>query len=672
MQNPKRNRTRSVRLLVARLGLLGLLATGCVPDALRPYGTLLGAAGSAGLSTAGGWTDSEPAITTSFADAVTEVPALDTFDPADPRPAGLLQRGANGEFTLQPGFYAYDAQSYCLHAGTHGPSRGDGYLLAPLRGPLADPIRKLLQRSVARPDIEQHDIQILIWAILAHTNIGDMEARSRQVAGQLLTPDEIFQLNGGALGILPAAVLEQMTARLPEGLRAVFEAEATLRERLTAGAATYEELEAIAVLAGSAPPESLAREVPAGRWSFHPAGLFVRYFPSGYSRTTHQIYTPEPFTIERDGQGRITAVEDWSYDRLELHYAAAATPLANGTLASTFRTLRFHDRTMHRPEIVASVASECKDEGWTLHGLVPDTAWAGGTTLAYPPNAPARFAQTRAQLQDVARLQQALGVRADTSSPASRDRIDLGHLVLAIAALRAQAPDGAPSLSAAQDLLLRAWQSAVCSSLGACPAPPAGEIHGASSAGPLAKQATPGAGTSRLPGGGGGSYDPSGDTATPANSNSQRLAQSGRPAEPADQADCDAARRDVADAEAARAKYEDPDRLRQAADMTGDEYQAMLFGSCQGCESPMGVNPDTCEIELNWTLADYRRRGLPEISYQADLAHEEFHANNCRRSGPQRYAANMSFPQKRAQEEIGAYNRKIEVLQRWIQEHCSQ
>ena len=49
-----------------------------------------------------------------------------------------LQRTPAGGFVLQAGYYVMQSQSYCLHAGTHGPGGGDGYLYAPTKGSAED------------------------------------------------------------------------------------------------------------------------------------------------------------------------------------------------------------------------------------------------------------------------------------------------------------------------------------------------------------------------------------------------------------------------------------------------------------------------------------------------------------------------------------------------------
>ena len=56
-----------------------------------------------------------------------------------------------------PGRNQFQAASYCLHAGTHGPGRGDGYLYAPLEGSRSGVIRAILQGSVGHPELPQQD-----------------------------------------------------------------------------------------------------------------------------------------------------------------------------------------------------------------------------------------------------------------------------------------------------------------------------------------------------------------------------------------------------------------------------------------------------------------------------------------------------------------------------------
>jgi hypothetical protein len=261
----------------------------------------------------------EPPITTSFADARNQLFLPDDFGSNQQyTPLTQLERGSHGGFLLRPGFYELVLQSYCLHAGTHGPSQGEGYLNAPLKGPKKTIVQNILRNSVRHPDIAQQDIQVLIWAILARTKFSDLQPRLQQVAAQLLTVKEIVELNGGALGLIPPAVLQRVSVKLPSPVRQVLEAENKLRQTLTQGGGTFNQLERIAVLAGEPPDGEKGPTIPRGRWSDHPGGYYVRYFPSGYSRTRIQIYVPDKLrdVEEYDPSGDVAVPSNTSRQRL--------------------------------------------------------------------------------------------------------------------------------------------------------------------------------------------------------------------------------------------------------------------------------------------------------------------------------------------------------------------
>ena len=246
-------------------------------------------------------------VSTNFGDARSEAPGLDNFNPPMAAYVPLTRRPRNddGSFTLRPGLYSLEARSYCIQAGTHAPSRGDGYLYAPLRGSKANIVRRILQRSVSRPDIPQRDVQVLLWAVISRTRLSDMSAPNQTTARALLTSSERINLNGGALGLIPESALRAATEHLSPSLRRVYEADDDLRRLLTSRLnASYRELERYAVRAGSAPASDVIRHVPRGRWSYHSNGYFVRYFPSGYQRMKFEVYVPRPGELRRSATGR--------------------------------------------------------------------------------------------------------------------------------------------------------------------------------------------------------------------------------------------------------------------------------------------------------------------------------------------------------------------------------
>lgn len=259
-------------------------------------------------------------LTTSLADAVTEVAFLDRFDPQKGSPLLELPMGLDEGVTLVPGLWDAHVQSYCLKAGTFGPSRGDGYVWAPFKGPKADVINAILTKSALHPTLNQHDIQILLWGIIARTRVSQMPEGARRAAQTLLTDAQIASIDGTALDVIPDEWIRKITGPLDSVVRRAMEAENRLRQAFAnPGAAAYDELERIAVLNGAPPMSERGREVHAGRWSFHPNGYFIRFLPTSYTNMQLQIYVPERFSAERSGE-HITTLSDATGAELDVTY----------------------------------------------------------------------------------------------------------------------------------------------------------------------------------------------------------------------------------------------------------------------------------------------------------------------------------------------------------------
>ncbi|MBC8063322.1 MAG: hypothetical protein H7Y17_00705 [Chlorobia bacterium] len=252
----------------------------------------------------------DPPITTSLGDALTEIPYLDGFNPRNAVPMTVLPRNADGTFKAFPGQFSFEAQSYCLHAGTHGPGSGEGYLYAPLKGPKQGVIRGILQRSTAHPEIAQQEVQRLVWAILARTKPSELKGDIRQTADQLLTDKDRSALEGSGMDFLKENSTGSPFMSLPGPLRQVMEAENQMRNMFYSPSAPFAELERVAVLSGEYQPRKGDRPVPRGRWSWHPDGYFARYYPDGYSFTTQNIYFREEFDVEIDKNGVASLIKD--------------------------------------------------------------------------------------------------------------------------------------------------------------------------------------------------------------------------------------------------------------------------------------------------------------------------------------------------------------------------
>ena len=315
-------------------------------------------------------TGPKPALSTGLKDVTREAPFLDDFNPTQFAPMTKLKRAPNGGFLIRPGLYELNAQSYCLRAGTHEPREGRGYVYAPLAGSRAKAVGGILRRSVQHTDIPQRTIQYLLWAILSRAKFDDLKPELKAAAVRLLKPKEISQLRTGGVEKYSDKALQKAIRKAPRQVRVVLRAEADLRRMATDVNATYEQAERVAVLAGVPPRDKKGREILYGRWSWHPQGFFVRYFPSGYSRTRVQVYLPAPFTIKRDAKGRIASIAWTDGYRIETDYNDDIEPLRipgekklRGYAFRSIRYIRPHPRRRGKTETV-----EIKNRGWTFVG----------------------------------------------------------------------------------------------------------------------------------------------------------------------------------------------------------------------------------------------------------------------------------------------------------------
>jgi len=221
---------------------------------------------------------------------------------------GALENGARARpgtsFTLAPGMYRFTVQSYCLHAGTYGPSQGAGYRLAPLSGDRADTIRGILQRSVRFPNIAQTDIQSLIWSIESGTRFTDLPLDLQTRVLPLMTPADV------ALSHVSLATLSPL---LPPAVQQALNYYGQLRAQLTRAGNDYAALERLAVLSGVAPVGPGSTPVQPGAWSAAGAGFYARVFPSGYSKTMLEVLRVAPYTLTRDRLGRIVHFQSGGY-----------------------------------------------------------------------------------------------------------------------------------------------------------------------------------------------------------------------------------------------------------------------------------------------------------------------------------------------------------------------
>jgi hypothetical protein len=282
------------------LVLVAATATACAPGAdvvtvRMPTGVpgALSDADAVLLDPVGALVGRDPPLSTDIHDATFDAPELDGYTPTTLVPLEAMPRAFDGSYYLPPGDYEITAWGFCAHAGTYAPSvGGPGYVYAPLKGSLADVMRRLLEASYRHPEVSQRSIQGLLWGILARTPLPDMPPEMQDTARRLLDSDDLARLRANTSDDVGRSLFERALQQLPPELREVARAEDRIRTLLRGDSVAYAALERAAVLTGNPPPGLTVRAIPQGRWSHHPDGYDIRYAPSGYSVLRIQIHVP--------------------------------------------------------------------------------------------------------------------------------------------------------------------------------------------------------------------------------------------------------------------------------------------------------------------------------------------------------------------------------------------
>ena len=197
-----------------------------------------------------------------------------------PLPLTDLPRNQDGAFVLSPGLYEADFKTYCLQPGTPGPSSNDAYFQAELKGNRKEIIQTILRNSTTHPNLEQKNIQLLLWSVVSRSNFNSLSWPVQSTARQLLSPKQVFDLQGGMLGVAKTMVKMLPSTGASNEIKQVFET----------GVSSYDAIERLAVL--STPSRITNSDFKREQWLKKEDGYYVRYLPSNYSNTKIQVYVP--------------------------------------------------------------------------------------------------------------------------------------------------------------------------------------------------------------------------------------------------------------------------------------------------------------------------------------------------------------------------------------------
>lgn len=222
--------------------------------------------------------------------AVNELKAQPTLDSSRaPQSLMDLPQAQYGGFVLKPGFYEGEFKTYCLQPGTPDPHSGDAYVQGPISGYRKDIIESVLINSRDQQDMEQRNIQLLLWSIVSNSNFNNLSYSVQADAARLLTPKQIFQLKGGVVGVLKEASYTTGLINSNSAMKQLFET----------GINSYEAYERIAVSHDQS--QIVKHGVKFNQWFPQKESYYVRFIPESYKKVKIQVYVPDGL-LDADGK----------------------------------------------------------------------------------------------------------------------------------------------------------------------------------------------------------------------------------------------------------------------------------------------------------------------------------------------------------------------------------
>ncbi len=307
----------------------------------------------------------EAPLTSSMKDTVVGLTYMDGYELSGQITLTNDMRNAKGTWTLKPGHYTVDIQSFCGRGYSYGPTRGMGYVEGPWKGLRKDILQNVVRRYAQQTAISQEDTQLLIWSILAKTKPSKMRGPAKAAAVALLKPEEIASLEAKALDFLEDRVMRDVLGPVDRAMRPLYEAENNMRRAFYDANRPFRDFEALAMreVEGGKEPTT---DIPRGRWNYHPSGYMMRYFPKGYSCTTVEVVVPHIPKIDRDAKGRIVRLECPPGWISEVEYNDELSPVnspdGSGRVAYPFKLIRLIAPDKENPG--QNLMQEFKDTGW--------------------------------------------------------------------------------------------------------------------------------------------------------------------------------------------------------------------------------------------------------------------------------------------------------------------
>jgi hypothetical protein len=235
-------------------------------------------------------------LSTNYSDTIHPDTLPATLNPGTFRPLKQLERTDDGAFLLKAGIFEAYVESYSLDTDERHQARVAGFYPAPIKGRRANVIADALKQVELHPEVAQNDIQNLMWAIVAGTELEKMPAPVQKTAARILPQKTLALLKGAtAARAIENRVLSIVNRRLAKNPAIQQEASDASDKAKQIDRDYGISDTAVEVKAATAPPVFGGTDdvVVRGTWAQMPGGFYVRYLPEGYSKLRLQVIVPD-------------------------------------------------------------------------------------------------------------------------------------------------------------------------------------------------------------------------------------------------------------------------------------------------------------------------------------------------------------------------------------------
>lgn len=137
---------------------------------------------------------------------------------------------------------------------------------------------------------------------------------------------------------------------------------------------------------------------------------------------------------------------------------------------------------------------------------------------------------------------------------------------------------------------------------------------------------------------------------------------------------CEYVKKELEDAVKIKEAYKQMRDDPKTANMDGTAFNKYVTGKLTSDDlspsAPMRTYQENCATDDLKEIKEKRYKCLPEIVFEADKAHEQVHIDMCKKLNPGAYGGYLQDKNNFAADEDKAYNKKIEVLQNWLDKNC--